>query len=152
MKMYDIMMYLFIFNMFFWLISSGLSLYNIGFTTESEFNLTSESNNPTEIGWGIIDTFGMFGAFGTISLVIAAIVAGAVIGSFLPIPSSQSIVYGLFIVFFWNSTLKTFTVFINMLQDYPGGMFLFVIFAMIVGVIFVTGLFQMVTGGWKSFK
>ena len=53
MKAYRILMFLLIFNLFFWVVCSadGLNLFNIDVTGEEKFGQTMEKSkrNPTEI-------------------------------------------------------------------------------------------------------
>jgi len=151
MKAYHIMVFLFIFNMFFWVVTAGLGIYSSPASGDSGFDLSDEAANPTDIGLGLLSVFSLFGnVYATIGGLAIALSGGAMLGIFTAGQGSQGIVYGLFSYFFWSAMSNTFTVFYNLANQHIGAMYVVVIFVMIIGVIFVAGLFQMVTGGWKS--
>ena len=169
MKAYHLLLFLFIFNMFFWVVTEGISIYNVSNTVDPAFNI---STNTTVSSWN--NTFGLIGklflfgdltisAFGielgmvvsitTLSLILmGAAMAGYITAGQAP----QGVVYGLFSYFFWSGVSHTFNVFLNFFNAYPdvktGAIYVLAIFGMIIGIIFVAGLFQMVTGGWKSYE
>ena len=154
MKAYHIMMFLFIFNMFFWVLTAGLVIYDVEYGTDDGFNLldkTSQDSWTADDYLGLISVFTLFHSFELSIIAIAvAIAGGAMLGIFTAGQGSQGIVYGLFGYFFWSGISNTFSVFINLTNGHPGAIYVLAIFGMIIAMIFVVGLFQMVTGGWKS--
>jgi len=153
MKAYHIMIFLFIFNLFFWVVTAGLLIYNVP-GADSNFDLTEQSNiNAWTIGLGVLGLFSLFGnLYISIGALATALAGGAMLGIFTAGQGSQGIVYGLFSYFFWSSTSNTLTVFYNLSNQHVGALYVLTVFGMIIAVIFVAGLFQMVTGGWKGFE
>jgi len=151
MKAYHILMFLFLFNLMFWVITAGLGIYDVGVNTDPGFDLSEEIENPTSVGLGLLSVFTMFGnAAATIIGLSLAIAGGAMLGFLFAGQGSQGIVYGLFGYFFWASFSNTLNVFWALSLNSVGILYVIVPFTMVVGVIFVVGLFQMVTGGWKG--
>jgi len=151
MKAYHIMLFMLLFNVMFWVITAGIGIYNIEYNTDPNFNLSEDINNPAEIGVGLIGIATLFNnpILDIIALSIF-ISGGAMVGIFTAGQGAQGIVYGLFGYFFWSAMSNTFQVFINLASANTGILYVLVPFAMVVGVVFVVGLFQMVTGGFKS--
>ena len=151
MKAYHIMMFLLLFNLFFWTVTAGMGLFDIGIGTDAGFDLSDEAENPTNIGMGIIGVFTLFHdvASSMIGLGIA-IASGAMIGYLTAGQGAAGLVYGLFGYFFWSATSHTFTVLYNISNASGTVLYVLIIFGMIIGIVFAVGLFQMVTGGWKS--
>ena len=169
MKAYHILLFLFIFNMFFWVVTEGIAIYTAPGSVEQEFNI---SENKTVSSWN--DTLGLVGKlflFGDLSISVFGVELGmvasiatlagilmiaAMAGYITAGQAPQGVVYGLFSYFFWSGMAHTFTVFINMFNSFPevkdGALYVMAIFGMIIAIIFVAGLFQMVTGGWKSYE
>jgi len=152
MKAADILLYLFIFNMFIWIITSGLNIYNFTAEVNPEYQMDDvyTANSLPEV---LIQQVSMFNIQWTgMAALVGAVVFGAMIGVFTSGQGAQGAVYGAFTAFFWGSLIKTFGVFYSLTSQVPGTIYVFVIFGAIAGIIFMIGLFQMVTGGWKSFK
>jgi len=155
MKAYHIMMYLLLFNLFFWVITTGLGIYNTGVGVDEDFDLSDEAENPTDIinTLGIIGVFTMFHDVASTMVGLGvAIAGGAMIGYFTAGQGAAGVVYGLFGYFFWSAMSNTMTVFYNISNSSGTVLYVIIIFGMIVGAIFAVGLFQMVTGGWKSLE
>ena len=153
MKAYHIMMFLLLFNMVFWVITTGIGIYNVGVSTDPGFDISSQAEDPTSIDktLGIIGIFTMFHSIGLSMVAIGvAIAGGAMIGYLTAGQGAQGVVYGLFGYFFWGAMSNTMLVFYNLSNAAGAVLYVIIIFAMIVSVIFVAGLFQMVTGGWKA--
>lgn len=155
MKAYRILMFLMIFNLFFWTVTApeGLNLFNVDVTGEEKFGESMEESKkkPTEIGMGLISVFSMFGGlYLDIFALAIAVSGGAMIGFLVSGQGAQGAVYLLFGYFFWASYLKTMTLFYNLSNTAGEVLYIVFIFSMIVGVVFTVGLFQMVTGGWKG--
>ena len=151
MKAYQMMMFLIVFNLFFWVVTVGLGIYAIDESVDPGFDLTNK-RSAAEIGMGLLAIFSFLGSFEVSIIALSlAIAGGAMIGIFTAGQGSQGIVYGLFGYFFWSSTSNTLTVFWNLSNSSPGVLYVLIILAMIIGLVFVAGLFQMVTQGWKSF-
>lgn len=153
MKAYQIMLFMFLFNMFFWVVTAGLGFYDVSASTDPGFNLTNAPKNPD---LGILTVFTLFGnrfitALGVTSIALLAggIAVGAMTGVFTAGQGAQGIVYSLFAYFFWSAMSNTLQVFYLMSTE-PAIVYLLAIFTMIIGVVFVSGLFQMVTGGWRA--
>jgi len=149
MKAYHIMMFLFIFNMFFWVITVGLSIYNVDVGVDPGFDLSG--GDTTNIGLGLLSAFSLLrnpgvGIFG----LAIAISGGAMIGIFTAGQGAAGVVYGLYSYFFWSAMSNSFFVLYGISNNSPYVLFVILIFGAIVGVIFAAGLFQMVTGGWKA--
>lgn len=151
MKAYQILLFLFLFNMMFWVLTSGLGIFDIGASPSEAYNISEQAENPTSIEGGFLSLLGMLGG-DNIYLLAGALAGGAMLGYFTAGQGPQGIVYGAFAVFFWTSFFGTLRVFITLGQNNIGLLYVLIPFVMIVGVIFVVGLFQMVTGGWKSFE
>jgi len=155
MKAYHILLFLFIFNMFFWVTTVGLGLYNMEeeYGINPGFDLSDSSADITTIGLGVLSIFSITGhAAVDMAFFTGALVLAAGIGWTVSQQSTQGVVYGLFGWMFWTSFKNTMTLFYNISLASEGVLFIILIFTMIVGVVFVVGLFQMVTGGWKSFE
>jgi len=142
MKAYHIMMFLFIFNLFMYAVDTGLGIYDLGY-----------SNSFFAISTTDPDVFLEQVATKTIAVVAAALASAAIIGGLLHVQkSSQAVVYGAFTAVFWLSFISTLTVFNTIVSKYVNIIWIFGIFTAIVGFIFLAGLYQMVTGGWKSYE
>lgn len=153
MKAYHLMLYLFIFNMFFWTVTEGLGIFNTSANVDENFNLSTSTNQSTwTTALGLIGKFTMLGSYGGIVLLAGALAGGAMIGYFTSGQASHGIVYGLFSFFFWTGTGNTLTLFYNLSGGHIGALYVLTIFGMIIGIVFVVGLFQMVTGGWKTYE
>jgi ABC-type methionine transport system permease subunit len=137
-----------------WVVTVGLGLYS---------NLNYSSINPEDIN---IDTskseeeqmkekqnallWELTGQ--TIFMAVVAIMAGAVIGSILKLEDSyQAYVYGAITSIFWTSYIRSIAVFWNISNSIPGGIIILILITAIVAYVFLVGLFQMVTGGWKGY-
>ncbi|RLF62132.1 MAG: hypothetical protein DRN16_02400 [Thermoplasmata archaeon] len=156
MKAYQILMFLFIFNMFLWVLVSVGAYTSFGTQYASnEFNMTSQ-NKQTALDF--IDNFlldfdiGIVHISGITSL-IGALILGTAIFTFVSgkIASAPRVGYALFTYFFWNSYIKTTEVFYNLTKDI-GGLPILGMITVIVGIVFIAGLYQMITGGWKSYE
>jgi len=155
MKAYHIMLFLFIFNMFFWVITAGIAIYEVEYSTDEGFDLSGDTNPSIWTSLGVLGGVTLFGSlYSSIGLLGAALAAGAMIGIFKSGQASQGIVYGAFTYFFWSGMGNTFTALYSMVKGpYAiGALYILTIFGMIIAVVFIVGLFQMATGGWKSYE
>ena len=143
MKAYQILMFLLIFNSFVWVVDGGLHIYDLDYSGLDP----SETSESTE------GFFGILTSGSTIAALAVAIAGGALVGGMLRIQkASQGVVYGAFTAVFWFSYLQAMTILWNISESVPGaGIILLTVMTAVVGYVFVVGLFQMVTGGWKSY-
>ena len=148
MKAYHILLFMFIFNMFIWLLTI-LNIYDLSIYANPSFQPT---NNPTQIESYLtsLDFFGI--EYSGISLIVTALVAGSIVSYFTRTKTSQGVVYGLFSSVFWATYLRTLTVLNNIAKDVPYLPMMLSVITIATGIIFVAGLLQMVTGGWKSYE
>ena len=165
MKAADILMYLLVFNLVLWLFGGiGFNLYNLGQYKPSidtsalnqSDSFTSTNDVTSRAEQFIIDIAGV-----GIAGAVGAVVGAAIIGYLLQAKtSSQGIIYGFFTGVFWYSYLKTVQVFFSIFRviEIDTGvkitlfMTIFFIFTGISAWVFLYGLMQMVTGGWRFFK
>ena len=153
MKAYHVMMFLLIFNVMLWIITIGLGLYNLGYQLDYDIEdddygtvneTTKMQRKQNALLWRLTGQ--------TIFMAVTAILAGAVIGSFFNIQrASQAYVYGAITSVFWTTYGSTFSVFYTISSSVPGGIIILILFTAIIAYVFLVGLFQMVTGGWKSY-
>jgi hypothetical protein len=165
MKAADILMYLLVFNLVLWLLGGiGFNLYNLGkyktsIDTDALYqsqNFSSTSDVTSRAEQFLIDIAGV-----GIAGAVGAIVGAAIIGYLLKAQtSSQGIVYGFFSGVFWFSFLKTTQVFASIFSSFEIAvgikitlfMTVFFIFMGVSAWVFLFGIMQMVTGGWRYFK
>ena len=165
MKAADILMWLLVFNLVLWLLGGiGFNLYNLGqyhssidtTALNSSEPFTSSKDVTSRAEQFIVDVAGV-----GIAGIVGAVVGAAIIGYLLQAKtSSQGIVYGFFTGVFWYSYLKTVQVFFSIFRavEIDTGvkltlfMTIFFIFTGISAWVFIYGLMQMVTGGWRFFK
>lgn len=143
MKAYEILMFLLLFNLVMWGFGA-LGIFNL------EYGYITPPDND-ESGLGLLATI----AGVTIEALIISLTSYAIIGYITKArPSPANAIYGLFSGLFWTSYLNAIIVFKNMAKSLPTGVTLvpLAIFTAIVGYVFIIGLSQMVTGGWKSYK
>jgi len=139
MKAYHVMMFLFIFNLFLIVIDSGLDIYDLGYSTNPLFNIFGNA--------GLSYLAVLLGAEAV------SLASAAVIGGFFHVQNSaQGLAYVGFSTAFWVTYGYSLDVFVNILKDLEGAFVIYLIFTAIVGYIFLAGLYQMVTGGWKSYE
>jgi len=137
-----------------WVVTVGLGLYsNLNYssidptdiqvdTTKNETEQMKEKQNA--LLWKL--------AGQTIFMAVTAIMAGAIIGSILKLEDSyQAFVYGSITSIFWTSYIQSIAVFWNISNSIPGGIIILILITAIVAYVFLVGLFQMVTGGWKGY-
>jgi len=150
MKAYHILMFMFLFNLFFWTITVGIGMYNVGISGQQEYGQLMTSD-PVNTGFAIFAVFGLWGdGYASIAALTGVLVVASMLGYFSAGTAPQGIIYGLFSWFFWSSYLNTITIFYS-ISNYAGEvLWIIVIFSLIVGAVFITGLAQMVTGGWKA--
>ena len=148
MKAYHILIFMFVFNMFIWLLSL-FNIYDLSTYANPSFQPT---NNPTQIESYLtsLDFFGV--EYSGITLIVVALVGGSIVSYFTRTKTSQGVAYGLFSSVFWATYLRTLTVLNNIAKDVPYLPMMLSVVTVATGVIFVAGLLQMVTGGWKSYE
>ena len=152
MKAADILLYLFIFNMFIWVITSGLDIYNFTAQVSSDYQL-DKTYTALDIFATLLQELDFFNVkFSGVAILIGLIVTGAMLGIMTSGQGAAGAVYGAFTAFFFASLARTLGIFFSLTSQVPGTVYVFIIFGIIAGVLFLIGLFQMVTGGWKSFK
>jgi len=150
MKAYQILIFLLIFNMMIWAVDAGLHIYDLNFS-----GLDPETEDA-DLGEKYT-AHGLLASVAGISiiLVVGSLVSGAIIGSIIRVEkASQAYVYGAFTAVFWFSYTQAINVFWNItsvLTHSFGALVVVIIFTAVIGYIFLVGLFQMVTGGWKSY-
>jgi len=152
MKAYHILMFLLLFNLVFWALTAGLGIFNVyDVKSPDAFNLSEEVDDPTRIGMGLLSVLSLFNNPLADILVLSVTLMGlAMTGWVTAQQAPQGVIYGLFGWFFWSSFKNTLTVLWSIAGGNLGVTIVLVIFAMIVGVVFIVGLFQIVTGGWKA--
>jgi len=151
MKAYHILMFLLIFNMFFWVVTVGLGIYNVDASTAGGFDLSGKTQS--NMGYGILSVASITGNVALdIVAFVGLLVLAATVGWVVSQQAPQGLVYGVFSWFFWSSFKSSMTIFWSLSNSSPGVLYVIIIFGMIAGGIFAVGLYQMVTGGWKSFE
>ena len=157
MRAYHIMMFLLVFNLMIWAVDTGLGIYDIDFSGGDDYNPenvqeAADAKGTDYTSHGLLATI----AGTSIILIAGTLVAGAIIGNILRIEkASQAYVYGAFTAVFWTSYLSAAGVLWSMTTTLSGAYGAWVVLMIITAVIayvFVVGLFQMVTGGWKSYE
>jgi len=116
MKAYHLIMYLLLFNLFFWVVTTGLGIYSASVSGDEGFDLSDKTEQSTWVdgALGLVSVFQLFGSW-SISVVAlgAGIAAAATVGWTISQQAPQGIVYGLFGYVFWSSLTNTLTVFYN---------------------------------------
>jgi len=83
----------------------------------------------------------------------AGIVVGALIGSWvLKIPTDSGAAYGAFTGVFWGACYNAMSIIWNIGEGQVGVMVIVFVFTILTGVVFFTGLIQLVRGGWRGMK
>jgi len=150
MKAYHILMFLLIFNMFFWIVSVGIGIYGSTYSGNEGFSLSDASQDPE---YGIFSIFSITGHVGLDIMGFAGLLAvAAVVGWVIAQQAPQGLVYAAFGWFFWSSFKNSMTIFYSISNSAPGVLYVIIIFGMIAGGIFIVGLYQMATQGWASFE
>jgi len=150
MKAYHVLMFLMIFNMFFWVVTVGLGIYNVGFGGETVYDLDRFST----VDLIIEGFFSLTGNIGFDIVSFAGLLAGAaIVGWILAQQSVLGVVLGTFSWFFWTSFKNSMTLLYNMSNQSIGVFYVIVIFGVIAGGIFFVGLAQLATqSGWSAFE
>jgi ABC-type amino acid transport system permease subunit len=151
MKAYHIMMFLLIFNVMLWIISIGLGIYDLGYQSDivredgMDFGDESDINARQNALLNRITNT-------TLAMALSSILGGAIIGLIAKeMRASQYFVYSSITSVFWITYINTFTIFLSISESIPGGILILTLFTAIIVYIFLVGLYQMVTGGWKSY-
>ena len=153
MKAYNIMMFVLIFNLFLWIVTS-IGIYTLGFEgglqlDESKIDTSMDEAEQMEqrqnlLLWQLAGT--------TLWMVVGTIMAGAIIGGIFKVQDSyQAIVYGAITSIFWVSYYQSMRIFWGISSAVPGGIIILILITAVIVYIFLVGLFQMITGGWKGY-
>jgi len=153
MKAYQIMMFLLLFNLSISLVSA-LNIYNIGIAITNEdydvedYDAAVGAGENDKIVWRFIGA--------TITGMVTGAIAGAVVAYLTRVPADSGVAYGIFTGTFWGITYSAVAIFWDIARVPTGGanvglLMLIFIFVGIIAVIFVTGLLQLIRGGWKSY-
>ena len=146
MKAYNIMMFILVFNLFLWIVTIGIGIYDLsysGISPEAPNDATTEEKENA-----LLSRIGGT----TLAVAVGSIVSGAIIGSILKVEkASQAFVYGAITSVFWITYLQSVGVFWNISSSVPGGIIILILITAVIAYVFLVGLFQMVTGGWKSY-
>lgn len=150
MKAFHILIFLLIFNMFFWTVTVGLGIYNVDYSGNEGFDLSGKNSN--NIGYGILAVASITGNHlldigGFVTLLVIAAAVGWVVSQ----ASVQGLVLGTFTWFFWSSFINSMSLLYNISNANIGVSYVIIIFGMIAGAIFAAGLFQLATQGWRNF-
>jgi len=165
MKAADILMWLLIFNLVLWLLGGyGLNLYNLHAYTPG-INVGALNGSAPTTGTLGIDSraLAFLSDVGGVAFLafIGILVSTALTGYFkVPLSTPQGAVYGAFSGLFWGSYIKTTQVFYDIFAFFKISATVkitlfssvFLIFTGICAFVFIFGLMQMVTGGWRFFK
>lgn len=137
MKAFDIMMYMIIFNLVV-IVFGTLGLFG---------QMALEASY-----------FARVTAYAMIGTAVGALATAAVIGYVTKSAKTSAThwAYGAFGVTFWASYLSAIAV-VDSLRTQVAGfgasmLWVYGIFTVVVAYLFITGLIQMTTGGWKSYK
>lgn len=136
MKAYELMMFLVVFNLMIGILGS-LGIFAYGLST---YNFTRAAIEIV-IGTALLAFFG-----------------AAVLGYFTKSSKSSTlgVAYGLFDTLFWATYIWSLTIIDAILESVEGDFGLkwglYGIFTVVVGYVFIAGMIQMTSGGWKSYK
>ena len=140
MRAYHIMMFLLLFNLSISVVSA-LGIYPAYVSTDPAYDVTS-----TNAGNSALYRFGG----GLLATSLAAVMAGSLISYFTKLPAAAAVAYTLFATQFWNFTIQTFSVLWAIGGGNVGMTVVITVFGIMVGIIFLAGLMQMVSGGWRA--
>ena len=134
MKLYDMLMFLFIFNLFMWVMSAGIGLFPMeSYGMDPELIPAEDALNPIgDVGSVILAFAAFFGPFG--SGYVNVIALGAALGTLAMIgwlsagQAPAGIVYGLLAYFFFTAFIKTTALFIGLAAAFPGAGFVLLIY------------------------
>ena len=148
MKAFQLMVFMMLFN-FSVFIVGGLHIYNMNIDpseASSEYNLAEYStSSPSSI---LTSSF-----LGTIILwAFAAIATATVVSYFTKGKSVDGVIYGIFGGTYWAVTKTAFDTFSSIFPKNEAIDWILVIYGIMLGVLFVIGLFQMVRGGWEAYQ
>jgi len=142
MRAFHIMLFLMIFNLSLSLVGA-LSIYPTYVSTDARYDVSA-----TNAGNAALYRFG--GALLVAS--IGGIMAGSLISYFTKLPAAAAVAYGLFASSFWTFTIDAFAVLWRIGNGNLGVTAVITIFGIIVGIIFLAGMMQMVSGGWRGIE
>jgi len=131
-----------IFNLSISLVGA-LSIYPSYVTPDATYNVSQ-----TNAGNAALYRFGG----GLIAASLTAIMAGSLISYFTKLPAAAAVGYSLFAFNFWTFTVQAFQVLWAIGGGNAGVTVVITVFGIIVGFIFLAGLMQMVTGGWRAIE
>jgi len=130
-KAYEIVMIMFTFNLV-------VGLFQLMGLSPGDYNPYSP------------DSLFMMGIFGTIGLL-----GGAAILSYIPTmskPNERGIIYGLFSGAFWALYGYNLQLFNSIGKGVPMFGAILAVFTALILIVYVMGVAQMATGGWRSYK
>lgn len=147
MKAYEVMAFLLIFNLSISVIAT-LHIYNMGVSVDETYNVSeyeASASTTQDLAFRVL-------AIDLVAMT-AGVVAGALIGSWvLKIPADSGAAYGAFTGVFWGAAYNTLDILWRVGEGKVGIMVVVFVFTILLGVIFFTGLMQLVRGGWKGMK
>ena len=153
MKAFQLMVFMLLFNFSIFIIG-GLHIYNMSAEYDptidnahgDDYNLTKyiSKDNPASI---LTSSF-----VGSLVLTIFVAIATATVVSYVfKTKTVDGVIYGAFGGAYWGATKSAFDVFYGLFPDDPGINLLLVVYGIILGTLFIIGLFQMVRGGMQSY-
>lgn len=131
MKAYELAAMMFVFNGVLFLFGI-LGIYNVGYDPFSPGSAHSIINI-----WTIIGLLGIMGAGATFSIITPKGEKAAVYASLI----------GVFVVLWFNTAMM----FNSLFESFPYGIHIYTFFSTIFFIVFIVGVYQMATGGWKSY-
>ena len=153
MKIYQVMMFMLIFNVMITVVGA-LHIYNMDvsgtYPYDEDIEIGEQTSNSDDMFWIFLG--------GDISVIIAGAIAGALGGYFLArVPTAQGVAYGLFGGVILDILLNTHQVLMGIVQWIPdttaqvGVAGLVWLFTGICGILFLIGFLQLIVGGMTSY-
>jgi hypothetical protein len=68
------------------------------------------------------------------------------------LPAAAAVAYGLFAFNFWGFTINAFSILWSIAGGNLGVTAVLTIFGIMIGLIFLAGMMQMVSGGWRAIE
>jgi len=145
-----------------WAVDTGLDIYDLDFSGGDDYDPDAIRQDAQEMGTGDEEGrytgMGLLATIGGASIIVIAgtLAATTVIGGLFKVQrASQAVVYGFFTTIFWYSYVSASNVLWSMtstLSGMYGALVVLMIITAVIAYVFIVGLFQMVTGGWKSYE
>ena len=151
MNAYNIMMYLFLFNIS---ISVVLSL-GIYASAPSEPSINQDGTNIANVSElsesTNIDLFSVFGGNILLALASGTVIGGA-LSIFTGIPGDAAFAYSYFVTFYWSMAKNTVDILNSLASGNDGLLYIVIIFIGILGISFLSFLIQLIRGPWGSMR